>query len=153
MKDRNVITWTALLVGLAQNGHAEDALILFSQMQEEGVSANSITLVSLVHSCAHLGSLKKGRSVHGHLIRYGFAFDIVMLTALIDMYAKGGKINSAERVFDNGSVSKDVILCNSMITGYGIHGYGHRAVGIYRQMIENGIKPNQTTFISLPICL
>ncbi|KAG2695331.1 hypothetical protein I3760_07G008900 [Carya illinoinensis] len=149
MKHRNVVTWTAMLVGLAQNGHAEDTLNLFSQMQEEGVAANSVTLVSLIHSCAHLGSLKKGRSVHSHLIRNGFAFDVVNVTALIDMYAKCGKINSAERVFGSGLVSRDVILWNSMITGYGMHGQGHQAVGVYQKMIEQGLKPNQTTFVAL----
>ncbi|KAK6945217.1 Pentatricopeptide repeat [Dillenia turbinata] len=86
MKDRNVITWTAMLVGLAQNGHAEYAIKLFSQMQEEGVAANSTTLVSLVHSCSHLGSLRKGKSIHAYLIRNGFVFDVVNMTALIDMY-------------------------------------------------------------------
>ncbi|KAG6646445.1 pentatricopeptide repeat-containing protein At3g12770-like [Carya illinoinensis] len=149
MKHRNVVTWTAMLVGLAQNGHAEDTLNLFSQMQEEGVAANSVTLVSLIHSCAHLGSLKKGRSVHSHLIRNGFAFDVVNVTALIDMYAKCGKINSAERVFGSGLLSRDVILWNSMITGYGMHGQGHQAVGVYQKMIEQGLKPNQTTFVAL----
>ncbi|XP_030957276.1 pentatricopeptide repeat-containing protein At3g12770-like [Quercus lobata] len=149
MKVRNVITWTAMLVGLAQNGHAENALKLFSQMQEEGVVANSVTLVSLIHSCAHMGSLKKGRSVHAHLIRHGYAFDVVNMTALIDMYAKCGKINSAERVFSTGSISRDVILWNSMITGYGMHGHGHQAVGVYRKMIKEGLKPNQTTFVAV----
>lgn len=149
MKDRNVITWTAMLVGLAQNGHAEDALTLFAQMQEEGIAANSVTFVSLVHSCAHLGSLKRGRSIHGHLFRLGFAFDIVNMTALVDMYAKCGKINLAERIFSHGSISKDVVLWNSMITGYGMHGHGYQAVGVYHKMIEEGLKPNQTTFLSL----
>jgi pentatricopeptide repeat protein len=149
MKNRNVITWTAMLVGLAQNGHAENALKLFSQMQEDGVAANSVTLVSLIHSCAHMGSLKKGRSVHAHLIRRGFAFDAVNMTALIDMYAKCGKINSAERVFGTRFITRDVILWNSMITGYGMHGHGHQAVGVYRKMIEEGVKPNQTTFVAV----
>jgi len=49
MGKKNVITWTAMLVGLSQNGHAEDALKLFCQMQVENVAANSVTLVSLVH--------------------------------------------------------------------------------------------------------
>ena len=49
MGKKNVITWTAMLVGLSQNGYAEDALKLFCQMQEENVAANSVTLVSLVH--------------------------------------------------------------------------------------------------------
>ncbi|KAK7849927.1 pentatricopeptide repeat-containing protein [Quercus suber] len=34
MKHRNVITWTAMVVGLAQNEHAEDALKLFTQCKK-----------------------------------------------------------------------------------------------------------------------
>ncbi|KAJ7973422.1 Pentatricopeptide repeat-containing protein [Quillaja saponaria] len=148
LNERNVISWTAMLAGLAQNGYAEDALKLFKQMQVEGVTANSVTLVSLLYCCAHLGTLKKGRSIHAHLIRHGFAFEVVSMTALIDMYAKCGKISYAERVFNN-VVYKDVILCNSMIMGYGIHGHGQYSVGVYNRMMEEGLKPNQTTFISL----
>nr|KYP42578.1 Pentatricopeptide repeat-containing protein At1g11290 family [Cajanus cajan] len=146
---KNVVTWTAMLVGLSQNGYAEDALKLFCHMQEENVAANVVTLVSLVHCCAHLGSLKKGRSVHAHLIRHGYAFDAVNMSALIDMYAKCGKIHSAEKLFNNGFHLKDVILCNSMIMGYGMHGHGHYALRVYGRMIEESLKPNQTTFVSL----
>ncbi|XP_047173979.1 pentatricopeptide repeat-containing protein At3g12770-like [Vigna umbellata] len=149
MEKRNVITWTAMLVGLSQNGYAEDALKLFFQMQEEKVPANSVTLVSLVHCCAHLGSLKKGRSVHAYLIRHGYAFDAVNMSALLDMYAKCGKIRSAEKLFNNGFHLKDVILCNTMIMGYGMHGLGHYALSLYDRMIEESLKPSQTTFISL----
>lgn len=148
LEDRNVITWTAMLGGLAQNGHAEDALKLFSQMQEEGVAANSVTLVSLTHCCAHLGSLKKGWSVHAQLLLHGCASEVVNRTALIDMYAKCGKLNFAERVFKDGS-SKDVKLWNSMIAGYGMHGQGHEALAVYTRMLKEGLKPNQTTFVSL----
>ena len=138
-----------MLVGLAQNGHAEDAIKLFGQMQEEGVAANSITLVSLVHSCAHLGSLKKVRTVHAQLFRHEYAFDVVNRTALIGMHAKCGKISYAEKVFKGGSFFKDVILWNSMIAGYGMHGQGHNTLDMYSRMLEEGLKPNQTTFISL----
>ncbi|XP_019186322.1 PREDICTED: pentatricopeptide repeat-containing protein At4g30700-like isoform X2 [Ipomoea nil] len=149
MKGKNVITWTALLVGLAQNGKAEDALKLFHQMQEEKVVANSVTLVALVYCCAHLGSLKKGKSVHANLLRLGFCFDVVNMTALIDMYAKCGKLSLAERVFNTVSNSGDVILWNSMITGYGVHGFGHQALSMYDQMMRQGVAPNQTTFVAL----
>lgn len=149
MKEKNVISWTAMIVGLAQNGHAEEALNLFNKMQEERVAANSVTLVSLIYSCSHLGLLNKGRSIHAYWIRQGFFSDVVNITALIDFYAKCGKIKSAERVFVKGSTSKDVILWNSMITGYGIHGHGNQAIGVYNKMIEKGVKPNQTTYIPL----
>ncbi|KAF7808770.1 pentatricopeptide repeat-containing protein [Senna tora] len=149
MKERNVITWTAMLVGLSQNGYAEDALKLFCKMQEENVSANSVTFVSLLHCCAHMGSLKKGKSVHALLIRHGYAFDAVNMSALIDMYAKCGKILTAEMLFNDGFHFKDVIFCNSMIMGYGMHGHGHQAISVYDRMIKVGLKPNQATFVSL----
>ncbi|KAK6941747.1 Pentatricopeptide repeat [Dillenia turbinata] len=148
MKDRNVITWIAMFVGLAQNGLAEDASKLFSPIQEKGVAVNSTTLVSLVHSCAHLGFLRKGKSIHVYLIRHGFIFDVVDMTALIDMYAKCGKIQSAESLFNNNSITKDVISFNSMITGYALHGQGNQAVSNYFRMIKEGIMPNHSTFLS-----
>ncbi|KAK4751146.1 hypothetical protein SAY87_004628 [Trapa incisa] len=149
MQDRNVITWTTLMVGLAQNGQAEEALKLFSQMQEEGIAANSVTLVSLIHSCTHLGSTKKGMIVHGQILRRNFSFCSVNVTALTDMYAKCGKIEYAGRVLRFSSVQKDVILWNSLIVGYGMNGFGDRALAAYHKMIEDGLKPDESTFISL----
>ncbi|KAI5326564.1 hypothetical protein L3X38_035638 [Prunus dulcis] len=65
------------------------------------------------------------------------------------MYAKCGKIKYSERIFENCSICGDVILWNSMITSYGIHGYGLQALGIYRRMKDEGFKPNETSFLSL----
>ncbi|XP_022155401.1 pentatricopeptide repeat-containing protein At4g21300-like [Momordica charantia] len=150
MKSKNVISWTAMLVGLTQNGHARDALRLFNQMQNEKVSFNALTLISLMHCCTLLGSLNKGRSVHAILIRFGFSSDAIATTALIDMYAKCSKIDSAEKVFKYGFFTpKDVILYNSMISGYGTHGLGHKALCVYREMEREGLQPNESTFVSL----
>nr|GMC95376.1 pentatricopeptide repeat-containing protein At3g12770-like [Ipomoea batatas] len=79
----------------------------------------------------------------------GFCFDVVNMTALIDMYAKCGKLSLAERVFNTVSNSGDVILWNSMITGYGVHGFGHQALSMYDQMMRQRVTPNQTTFVAL----
>ncbi|XP_011659934.2 pentatricopeptide repeat-containing protein DOT4, chloroplastic [Cucumis sativus] len=149
MKNKNVISWTAMLVGLAQNGHARDALKLFDQMQNERVTFNALTLVSLVYCCTLLGLLREGRSVHATLTRFHFASEVVVMTALIDMYAKCSKINSAEMVFKYGLTPKDVILYNSMISGYGMHGLGHKALCVYHRMNREGLQPNESTFVSL----
>ncbi|XP_038877556.1 pentatricopeptide repeat-containing protein At5g39350-like [Benincasa hispida] len=149
MKNKNVISWTAMLVGLAQNGHARDALKLFYHMQNEKVTPNALTLVSLVHCCMLLGSLREGRSIHALLTRFHFAFEVVVMTALIDMYAKCSKINSAEKVFKYGFTPKDVILYNTMISGYGMHGLGRKALCIYHQMNREGLQSNESTFVSL----
>ncbi|KAF5206888.1 Pentatricopeptide repeat [Thalictrum thalictroides] len=149
MKEKNVISWTAMLMGLVQNGHTEEAFRIFSLMQEERVDANAVTFVSLIHACAYTGSLKKGRCIHAYLTRQGFALDEILTTSLIDMYGKCGKLESCTRVFEIGVISRDVVLYNSLITSYSIHGHGHLAVSLYRRMKEESITPNQSTFVSL----
>ncbi|XP_031503748.1 pentatricopeptide repeat-containing protein At3g12770-like [Nymphaea colorata] len=149
MPEKNVISWTAMVAGYSQNGQADEALKVFNGMQVAGIKPNSVTLVSLLHACAHIGSLRKGKTVQAYLVRHGLEFEVVSSTALIDMYTKCGKLDSARRLFDTCRFARDVILWNAMISGYGMHGCGCDATVIYDQMLKDGIEPNETTFISL----
>ncbi|KAI4364594.1 hypothetical protein MLD38_020666 [Melastoma candidum] len=146
---RNIITWTAFLAGLTQNGHAEDALELFRHMQDEGVTANAVTFISLIHSCAHLGAQKKGMSIHALLIRNVYDFTGLLITTLINMYAKCGKIDYAEMVLRHSVVKRDVVLWNSLITAYAMHGFCDQALAAFHEMKREGVSPDESTFLSL----
>lgn len=41
----------------------------------------------------------------------------------------------------------DVVLWNSMIGGLAMNGFGERALELFRRMLENGLVPNESTFI------
>ena len=99
MKNRNVITWTAIVVGLAQNEHAEAALKLFTQCKKREFQPILLLFMFNPFLCPHL-------------IRRGYAFDAVNMTALINMYAKCKTINSAEMVFGTGS-SLVMLFCGT----------------------------------------
>ncbi|KAL6140979.1 hypothetical protein ACLB2K_059271 [Fragaria x ananassa] len=43
----------------------------------------------------------------------------------------------------------NVISWTSMITGFAKHGYAARAVGLFDQMLEAGLKPNEITYIAV----
>ncbi|KAK4398744.1 Pentatricopeptide repeat-containing protein [Sesamum angolense] len=64
------------------------------------------------------------------------------------MYSKSGVIEDAKHVFDEME-EKNIISWTSLITGYGKHGYGHEAVALYEKMEDEGVKPNDVTFLSL----
>eukprot|EP01018_Ginkgo_biloba_P025976 Gb_06693 [translate_table: standard] len=148
MCTRNVVSWTAMITGYAQNGHANEALTLFNQMQLAGVKPNSVTMVSVLSACAHLGALEQGKWFHNYIIRRGFESDAFVVTALIDMYAKCGRIVIARQLFDNMS-EENVFSWSAMIAGYGIHGHVHDALALFNQMQHLGINPNDITFISV----
>ena len=69
-------------------------------------------------------------------------------TALIDMYAKCGRIDCAIQVF-NGISKRDMYNFTSMISGSSIHGLGKDVMKVFSQMLAEGIKPNEITILGV----
>eukprot|EP01018_Ginkgo_biloba_P014303 Gb_06899 [translate_table: standard] len=146
MSTRDVVSWNVMISGYAQNGHAPEALTLFHKMQLQDVKPNSVTMVSVLPACAHLAALQQGKWIHDFIIRSGLETDVSVGTALIDMYAKCGNLNVACQLFEEMS-KRDVVLWNTMITGYGMHGNAKDALALFVQMQRTLVKPNHVTFI------
>lgn len=141
-----------MLAGYAKSGHANEALKLFNQMQLSEATPNSVTMVNVLSTCAHLGSLHQGTGFHSYIIKWGFEYDIIVGTTLVDMYAKCRTIDIAQQVFEMMS-KRDGISWNEMITGYGMHGHGEDALGLFNQMQQRSIKPKPRHLCFYPICM
>ncbi|CAM6078111.1 unnamed protein product [Sphagnum tenellum] len=100
MPIRNVISWNAMILGLVKCGQEQKAMELFLQMQHGGVAPDRVTFVGLLHACARVAVLKHGKQIHEQIIQSGFESDLFVGSSLIDMYAKCGSIEDAQRVFD-----------------------------------------------------
>ncbi|KAJ4828839.1 hypothetical protein Tsubulata_010496 [Turnera subulata] len=147
MSIKNVVSWATLISGFAQNGFATQALEMLVEMQDFGFKPDSVCLLSAASACSQVGYLKMGKSIHGYIVR-GLDYQLTSSSALIDMYAKCGALSCAHAIFDQMD-SRDVIMWNTIISGYGIHGLGMEALSIFRRMTETNLKPNHATFSSL----
>ncbi|KAJ7569689.1 hypothetical protein O6H91_01G088800 [Diphasiastrum complanatum] len=148
MSERNVVSWTAMIAGYAQNGLGKEALALYEQMKQEGVQPNNVTFVLLLKACASLAGLEQGRQLHSEIVKRGFQSDVVVGSTLVDMYAKCGCTEDARELFDNMS-ERDVVSWNAMIAGYAQNGLGKEALALYEQMKQEGMQSNNVTFILL----
>eukprot|EP01018_Ginkgo_biloba_P019045 Gb_02375 [translate_table: standard] len=148
MSTRNVVSWSAMIAGYLQNGNGNEALTLFHQMQLRSVIPDSVTMVSVLSACAHLGALQQGKRIHDYIIRSRFESDLSLGNALIDMYAKCGRVDIARQLFDKMS-ERDVISWSSMIDGYGMNGHGEDALALFSQMRQTDVRPNHITFVSV----
>uniref|UniRef100_A0A0D9WKZ7 DYW domain-containing protein n=1 Tax=Leersia perrieri TaxID=77586 RepID=A0A0D9WKZ7_9ORYZ len=146
--NRTRVSWNAMILGCTQNECSEDAVRLFTRMQLENVKPDSFTLVSVIPALADISDPLQARWIHGYSIRLHLHQDVYVLTALIDMYAKCGRVNTARNLF-NSARERHVITWNAMIHGYGSHGFGKVAVELFEEMKSIGIAPNETTFLSV----
>ncbi|TYG49428.1 hypothetical protein ES288_D10G093800v1 [Gossypium darwinii] len=149
--DRNVVTWTVMIGGYAQHGEANDALKLFSEMLQEGNSMkpNTFTICCALMACAHLAALRFGKQIHAYILRNRYeSVMLFMENCLIDMYSKSGDIHAARVVFDNMQ-HRNSVSWTSLLTGYGMHGYGEEAIKVLDDMRAAGFVPDGITFLVL----
>ena len=147
MVERDVVTWTVMIGGLAQHGFGYEAFSLFLQMQKGGFVPNAITYVSILSAFASAGAVKWVKEVHSHALRAGLESDLRVGTALVNMYAKSGSIDDARLVFDR-MVVRDVVTWTVMIGGLAQHGCGQEALLLFGRMIAEGVRPNGVTFLA-----
>ncbi|XP_059070131.1 pentatricopeptide repeat-containing protein At3g24000, mitochondrial isoform X2 [Cryptomeria japonica] len=146
MPCRNVVSWTAMIVGYAQRGHGIEALRLYLQMQRDGINVDEYTVAGVLGACSSLAALEQGKQVHGTVVRIGFELDVSVCNGLIDMYGKCGKIEEARKIFDIIPESS-VASWNAMIAGFAQHGKGKEAILLYEQMLQAGVNPDVITFV------
>ncbi|CAL9223759.1 unnamed protein product [Arabidopsis halleri] len=148
MIDKTIVSWTAMISGYTGIGCYVEAMDFFREMQLAGIEPDEISLISVLPSCAHLGSLELGKWIHMYAERRGFLKQTGVCNALIEMYSKCGMICQAIQLFEQMK-GKDVISWSTMISGYAYHGNAHQAFETFIKMQRAKVKPNGITFLGL----
>ncbi|KAM3282575.1 pentatricopeptide repeat-containing protein [Capsicum chacoense] len=140
---------------------------------------DEFTVVGVANACACLGVLKLLRELHGLAIVVGVRFNLLVCNALIDAYGKCGKpeysysilcrmhetdvvswtsmlvayihasrLVDACSLFDSMPV-RNVVAWTALITGFAQKGEGDKALCVFKEMLEEGIVPNASTYVSV----
>lgn len=149
MPKKNIVTWTIMLVGCVGNGFTREAFWLLNEMIfGSHLVLNDVTLCSILSASAQSGDAAIGKWVHVYALKNMEREKNVMVgTALLDMYAKCGRINGALRVFQS-MPKRNVVAWNAIISGLAVHGRGELALSMFPRMLEEA-KPDSLTFTSL----
>ena len=138
MPDRNVVSWNVMISGFLKGRTPKRGLELFREMTMAGLRGTMTTMVSVVTACGRLGSLKEGRSIHGFCFRNFLQLNLILETALVDMYSKCQRLDTARSVFDRVP-EKNLISWNAMILGHCIHGRPEAGLSLFEEMLTTGM--------------
>ncbi|XP_078433961.1 pentatricopeptide repeat-containing protein At2g13600-like [Wolffia australiana] len=176
MPERNTVSWNSLITCYEHNGPAEEALLVFSLMLAASVPPDEVTLASLASACATLQAIRHGSEIHSRVVKHNrLRSDLVLGNALVDMYAKCGRLDLARRVFDAmpvwnvvsetsmlsgyarsasitaarsvflGMTDKNIVAWNALIAGYAQSGCSEEALDLFRQLKRDAFWPTEYT--------
>ena len=142
----NVVTWTSMISSCAQNGKDMEALELFREMQADGVEPNAVTIPSLIPACGNISALRSGKEIHCFSLRKGIFNDVYVGSALIDMYAKCGRILLSRLCFDK-MLAPNLVSWNAVMSGYAMHGKAKETIEMFYMMLQSGQEPDSISFM------
>ncbi|KAL0417607.1 UNVERIFIED_CONTAM: Pentatricopeptide repeat-containing protein [Sesamum radiatum] len=149
IEEKDIVAWSAMLVGYAQEEDTEGAVKFFGQLAKEGVKPNEFTFSSILNACATpSAAIEQGKQFHAGSIKFGYNNALMVSSALVTLYAKKGNIESANEVFKRQQ-ERDLVSWNSMISGYAQHGYGEKALQVFKEMQERNLEMDEITFIGV----
>ncbi|XP_037429955.1 pentatricopeptide repeat-containing protein At2g13600-like [Triticum dicoccoides] len=151
MLEKDVVSWTAVISGLAACGYQADAFDIFCQMLKAAMLPNSFTFGSIVSSCAYVNDLGSGRQCHALAVKHGLELVPIVASCFIDMYSKCAKMDDAIRMFEI-MPQRDIVSWNAMICGLAQNGQSARSLELYDEMMRlhcESVTPNSVTFVGV----
>ncbi|KAL6521716.1 hypothetical protein OROGR_018285 [Orobanche gracilis] len=148
LRNKNEVTWTAVLTAYLHNEYFEEALKLFPKMDLANALPNECTFSVIFNSCAGISAVGYGNSLHARVLKIGVKDHTIVGNALIHMSSRCGLIEDAYNVFVNMS-QRDVVSWNLMINSYSYHGLGKNALSVFEDMLAAKYQPSYVTFVGV----
>ncbi|MCO5611263.1 hypothetical protein L7F22_065515 [Adiantum nelumboides] len=117
MYEHDLITWNALISVFSSKEKGAKVLEFLSRMQQEGFMPNRRTFSSAFAACASLGELSAAKKIHSQIANSSHEVDVVVGTAIVNMYGKSQSPSYAREVFDMLPL-RNVVCWTAMISAY-----------------------------------
>ncbi|KAG6479776.1 hypothetical protein ZIOFF_063250 [Zingiber officinale] len=122
MAERTVVSWSAMIGGHAMHGQAEEALELFSKMEEASVEPNAVTFVGLLHACSHIGLLQEGRQFFRSMTQdYGIVPEIEHYGCMVDLLSRAGLLEEAREFINKMPIEPNSVVWGALLGGAKVH--------------------------------
>ncbi|KAK5845149.1 hypothetical protein PVK06_001303 [Gossypium arboreum] len=117
MPRRDIVSWNAMISGLAQNGHGNEALELFEDMQLEGTEPDYVTFVNILSACSHMGLVKRGRAYFDMMSdKFGIVPRVEHYACMVDMLGRAGKLDEAKEFIESTTIDHGMCLWRILLS-------------------------------------
>jgi pentatricopeptide repeat protein len=140
MTEKNVVSWTAMVVGYVTVGDLAEAKGLFDVMPQR----NIVSWNAIISGLVRLGDLRGAKRIFDEMPEK----NAVSYTTMIDGYAKAGDMASARFLFEQVPV-RDIVAWSALISGYAQNGEPNEAVKVFLEMESRDVKPDEFVLVSL----
>lgn len=122
MDNKNLLSYSAMISGLAMHGHGREALKLFSEMLKEGFVPDDVIFLGALSACSHAGLVNEGHEYFKRMIEeHGIEPTVKHYCCLVDLMGRAGKLNEALELIKSMPMRPNDVIWRSLLSACRIH--------------------------------
>ncbi|WMV21779.1 hypothetical protein MTR67_015164 [Solanum verrucosum] len=134
---KDVRTWTSMIIGHALHGQAEEALRLFSTLEEENklrssqsrgtkdqlLVPNDVMFIGVLMACSHAGMVEEGKRYFRSMIEeYGIKPRHSHFGCMVDLLCRLGLLKEAYSFILAMPIQPNAVIWRTLLGASGVHG-------------------------------
>ncbi|XP_077214168.1 pentatricopeptide repeat-containing protein At3g47530-like [Tasmannia lanceolata] len=137
MPDRNVVSWSAMISGLAMNGHGREAIEAFGEMQRTGIAPDDQTFTGILSACSHGGLVDEGMRFFDLMsTEFGIMPNVHHYGCVVDLLGRAGLLDQAYHLITSMMTKPDSTIWRTLLGACRIHGYVELGEHVVGHLIE-----------------
>ncbi|XP_011628229.1 pentatricopeptide repeat-containing protein At3g12770 [Amborella trichopoda] len=114
---KDVVLWTAMIMGYGMHGHAREALELYREMRHMGMVPNDVTFIGLLCACTHAGLVEEGWRFFESMKRdYGIEPRHQHYACMVDLMGRAGYVQEAYEFIMTMPMEPEVTVWGALLS-------------------------------------
>lgn len=125
MKDsKNIVTWNAMIAGMATHGNGDQALNLYTQMLDEQQSTpNELTFLAILSACNHKGLVEQSKTYFNSMINdFKLKPTIKHYGCMVDVLGRAGFVNEAYNLIQTMPMECNAVVWRTLLSSCRVQG-------------------------------
>ncbi|KAI8524365.1 hypothetical protein RHMOL_Rhmol13G0145000 [Rhododendron molle] len=128
-RDRDVVVWSAMIVGYGLHGCGEEAIDLFHKLKQAQVHPNDVTFIGLLTACNHSGLVQEGWKFFHKMKEYRIKPRHQHYACVVDLLGHAGYLDWAHDFIMKMPIEPGVTIWGALLSACKI--YRHVILGEY----------------------
>ncbi|XP_068642030.1 pentatricopeptide repeat-containing protein At3g02330, mitochondrial [Aristolochia californica] len=123
MKERDFVSWNAIICGYSQHGLGLEAIKMFKRMQQENVKPNHATFIAVLRACGYVGLFDEGLKYFDSMLnQYGLDPQLEHYSCMVDIVGRSRGVHDALKLILEMPFEADAVIWRALLSVCKIHG-------------------------------
>ncbi|KAJ4728561.1 Pentatricopeptide repeat-containing family protein [Melia azedarach] len=122
MDEKNRLSYTVMISGLALHGQGKEALRIFSEMLREGLEPDYVVYIGVLSACSHAGLVNEGLQCFDRMkLEHRVVPTVQHYGCVVDLMGRAGMLSEALKLINSMPIQPNDVIWRSLLSACKVH--------------------------------